>query len=438
MNEQTYQAYLTVLHEELKPALGCTEPIAIAYCAARARKLLGMDPTGMQLWLSSNMIKNAMGVTVPNSGGMRGCDSAAVLGMLGGDADAGLEVLKTVRQEDVVLARKLLEDGFCQCLHLEDDARLHIIAKLYADDEYALVEIMDTHLHVVRIEHNGRLLYAETDNAGGGESACAKALNIRDILAFAEAVELADVSKILDCQIESNMAIAGEGLRGGYGAQVGVTLRETVEDSFCARACASAAAASDARMNGCLLPVVINSGSGNQGITVSVPVIEYARETGAPRGRLYRALVISNLTAIHQKRYIGSLSAFCGATSAAAGAAAGITWLSGGGYEEIADSISNTIATVGGMVCDGAKSSCASKIATAVFAAVMGSSMSIRHRAFAAGEGIVKADIEDTIRNVGKIGRDGMRETDLEIIRLMLERPPTDVRQGSISAGEGE
>ena len=431
MNEKTYAAYLAILRDELKPALGCTEPIAIAYCAAMARKILNKEPSGLRLWLSSNMIKNAMGVTVPNSNGMRGCDSAAVLGMLGGDADAGLEVLKTVRPADVLLARELLMLGFCKCLHLEDDARLHINAELRAGEEYALVEIVDTHLHIVRIEHNGKRLHSQPEHADDTKTLQAMTLNVRDILTFAESAKLSDVEAILDRQIENNMAIAAEGLSGGYGAQVGLTLRETGRDCFCTRACSAAAAASDARMNGCLLPVVINSGSGNQGITVSVPVVEYAREIDAPRERLLRALIISNLTAIHQKRYIGSLSAFCGATSAAAGAAAGISWLAGGGYAEIADSISNTLATVGGMVCDGAKSSCASKIATAVFAAVMSSSMSMRHRAFLAGEGIVKSDIEDTIRCVGKIGRDGMRETDLEIIRQMLDREHENTDAGA-------
>lgn len=418
MNASEMMDYIHILEKELIPAFGCTEPIAIAYAAAMARKYLDKEPDRMKLSLSTNIIKNAMGVAVPNSGGMKGVAAAAILGMTGGDSDARLEVLTEVTQRDVERTVKLLESDFCEVNHLQGDSNLHIIVELYAGEDSSLVEIIETHLNIIRVERNGELLYHKKF-VKKFEDSNYQMLSIEGIIDFAETVELDKVKVLLDKQIQMNSAISEEGLRNSYGASVGQTILAE-GDSFASRASARAAAGSDARMDGCCMPVVINSGSGNQGITVTMPVIEYAEENGCSREKVYRALLISNLTAIHLKSHIGSLSAFCGAVCAATGAAAAITWLSGGGYQEICDSITNTLGTIGGMVCDGAKPSCAAKIAAAVNAAVNGFYMSKAHHRFEPGEGIIKENIENTIDSIGTMGREGMKETDNEIIRIML------------------
>lgn len=424
LDSKVYNAYLNILKHELVPALGCTEPIAIAYCAAKAAQTLGCEPQRMEVQSSGNIIKNVKAVTVPNSGGLKGIDVAATLGAVGGDPARELEVLSGVTQADIDRTVTLLEDkNYCRCSLLEGVDNLHIIVTAYAGEHKALVEIKSTHTHITRIEKDGKSLFSQDDVSSGPDiGADKKLLNLRDILAFAESVKIDDVREVLARQIACNTAISNEGLTNDYGAHVGKTMLQCYDkNDLVIRARAAAAAGSDARMSGCALPVVINSGSGNQGITVTMPVMVFADALGVSEEKRYRALALANLISLHQKRYIGSLSAYCGAVSAATGAACGVAYLNGGGYDEMANTITNTIATIGGMVCDGAKPSCASKISSAVDAALQGYYMQKNHGVLQSGEGLVKEDVEGTIQAVGRMGREGMRSTDVEILTIMLE-----------------
>ena len=420
MNQELYDTFLQVLSKELIPALGCTEPIAIAYAAAKARQILELEPEGIRLRCSGNIIKNVKGVAVPNAGGLKGVETAAILGALGGDADRELEVLQAILPQHLERTKELLDTGFCRCSLQENVANLYIVAEVFSGEHTASVTIINRHTLITRMEKDGKVLFSQDPVVQKEDDTDWSNWSMPAIVEFAETVELSKVKSLLDGQIELNCAISGAGLNRAYGAQIGRTLLDVCEDTVWTRAKARAAAASDARMGGCSLPVVINSGSGNQGLTVSLPVIEYARHLGVCREKLYRALLISNLTSIFQKHYIGSLSAFCGAVTAAAGCGAAITWLHGGTLENICDTIANTVANVGGMVCDGAKASCAAKIASAVDAAIMAHHLSMRGLKFQPGEGIVQNDPQQTIRSLGYIGRVGMKHTDVEILNLML------------------
>ncbi len=433
MDQKISDAYSRILKKELVAAMGCTEPIAIAYAAAKCREVLGTMPTSCKVACSGNIVKNVMGVTVPNSGGMKGIDVAATLGILGGDADRDLEVLESVTAEHIAAARGLLERGFCSCSLVQNVENLYILIRLSNGGEEAVVEIRNYHKNITRIEKNGEVLFQQ-------ESTCAEIpvkedpdkalLNIADIIAYGDSLCDPEIVELLKYQLQCNLTIAKEGLEKDYGAQVGKTLLMSVKahnkDTVRTIAKAYAAAGSDARMNGCAMPVVINSGSGNQGLTVSLPIKVYADIYGIDRDRMIRALAVSNLIAIHQKQYIGSLSAYCGAVSAACGAGAALAYLLGADlsheqiYRQVADTVTNTIATVGGMVCDGAKSSCAAKIATAVDCALTGYEMSVRGMAFQPGEGLVMDSVEGTIESVGRVGREGMQATDVEILQIML------------------
>ena len=420
MDKKVYDTYVKLLHDELTMATGCTEPIAIAYAGAKLREVLGDIPEHCTVYCSGNIVKNVMAVTVPNSGGSRGIDTAALLGIIGGDASKGLDVLHSVREEHIALMHKMVADGCCACELVEGVENLYIRIEAYKGDETALVEIRNYHSNITRIEKNGKVLFdAASKDCGAVAAADKSLLNVRDIISFADEVDLDDVRETLENQLKRNSAISEEGLKHSWGAEVGRTISES-SNSLVDRARAYAAAGSDARMNGCALPVVINSGSGNQGIAVSMPLLVYAREYNIPEDKTLRALALANLISLHEKRYIGSLSAYCGATSAATGAACGICYMLGGSYDEICGIITNTINTVGGMVCDGAKSSCASKIATAVGMALLAMDMSKHGRVFKPGEGIVKDDVEATIASVGRMGREGMKSTDVEILKIML------------------
>ena len=432
MNTTTKAAYSRILKKELVTAMGCTEPIAIAYAAAKCREILGTMPQRCHVRCSGNIVKNVMGVTVPNSGGMKGIDVAATLGILGGDAGRDLEVLQSVTEEHIEEAKVLLENNFCTCALEQGVENLYILIRLTAGEEEAVVEIRNYHKNITRIEKNAEVLFQQ-------ERSCTEIavkddpdkalLNIADILEFAEAPD-EETLQLMEYQLRYNLAIAREGMEHRYGAQVGRTLLRGIRtlnpDTARAGAKAYAAAGSDARMNGCAMPVVINSGSGNQGLTASLPVKIYADAYGIGTERMLRSLVVSNLIAIHQKQYIGSLSAYCGAVSAACGAGAAIAYLLGEKqsaaelYRQVADTITNTIATVGGMVCDGAKSSCAAKIATAVDCAITAYELSRYGNVFQPGEGLVMESVEDTIESVGRMGREGMHATDLEILQIML------------------
>ncbi len=420
MNQVLHDTFVEVLRKELIPALGCTEPIAIAYAAAKARQVLGEMPEGIRLRCSGNIIKNVKGVAVPNAEGMKGVDTAAILGVVGGDADRELEVLQAVTPAHLEETRRLLNSDFCTCSLQENVANLHIVAEVFAGEHTASVTIINRHTLITRIEKDGKVLFREDPVMQVEDAPDWDQWSVADIVEFAETVDLKEVKSLLDGQIELNCAISGAGLRRPFGAQIGRTLLEVCEDTVWTRAKARAAAASDARMGGCSLPVVINSGSGNQGLTVSLPVIEYAEHLKVSQEKLYRALLISNLIAIYQKHFIGSLSAFCGAVTAAAGCGAAITWLHGGTCENICDTIANTVANVGGMVCDGAKASCAAKIASAVDAAIMAHHLSMRGLKFQPGEGIIQDNPQKTIQSLGYIGRVGMKSTDVEILNLML------------------
>ena len=424
MDKNTYQNYTEILKQELIPALGCTEPIAIAYTGAKAREVLGTMPASVQIRCSGNIIKNVKGVTVPNSGGLRGIDAAAILGIVGGDPSRQLEVLQSVSPEDIRQTQCLLKQDYCTCSLAEDVENLYIFITVAAGEQSASVEIKSHHTNITKIIKNGQVLFSQQDPASAAQrpKVDKSCLNVRDILTFAENVEFSDLAEVLQRQIDMNTRIAQEGLGHPYGAQVGHTLLKYYDASDVRiRACAMAAAGSDARMNGCPLPVVINSGSGNQGMTVSLPIIEYAKELGKSREQLHRALIVGNLIAILQKYYIGSLSAFCGAVCAGTGAACGICYLHGGGYEDISRTITNTLCNVGGIVCDGAKSSCAAKIAASVNAGILGFLMAFHEKnAFQPKEGIVQNDVDSTIRSVGRVGREGMHTTDTEILHIML------------------
>lgn len=420
MTKEIQANYIGVLEKELIPALGCTEPIAIAYATAKARSVLGQFPEHIDLCCSGNIIKNVKGVTVPNSNGLKGVDMAAVLGVVGGNADRELEVLEEIRPEHIEKAKELVAGGYCSCRLQEDVANLYIVATVYSGKHSASVTIINRHTLITEITRDGKLLYRHSPVSTEKDATDWKQWSIRGILDFADSVEIAEVQELLDRQIRFNSAISDAGLTQDYGARVGKTLMELGGNTAWTRARARAAAGSDARMGGCALPVVINSGSGNQGLTVTLPVLEYARELCVSQETLYRALLVSNLVSIYQKHYIGSLSAFCGAVTAASGCGAAITYMSGGSYEDICRTISNTVANVGGIVCDGAKASCAAKIASAVDAALLAHSLSMRGLGFKPGEGIIQEDAEKTIQSMGYIGRVGMKRTDVEILNLML------------------
>lgn len=422
MNQECYDRCLSLLKQELVPAFGCTEPIAIAYAAAKARDVLGGVPDRMVVSCSGNIVKNVQGVVVPATGGLKGLEAAALIGVAGGDAERGLEVLRRIGEGERKEAQRLLEAKICQVRLLATGKKLHIIIEVFRGQESALVEIRDTHTGIVRMEKNGETVFRvgeETGGEQGEEERNVDFLNFELICEFADLVSISDVKETLDKQIAYNTSIADFGLTHDFGANVGAGLLEAYGTDVRVLARALPAAGSDARMAGCEMPVVINSGSGNQGMTVSLPVIAYARELQVDEEELYRALCISNLTAIYQKKEIGRLSAYCGAVSAGAGAGAGIAYLLEGGAAEISSVVSNTLANVAGIICDGAKASCAAKIASSVEAALMAIHQTFRGKSFPAGEGIVKQDGDRTVKTVGMIAREGMRETDQRILEVM-------------------
>ena len=421
LTDLKYAQYLKILHEELIPAMGCTEPIAMAYAAAKAREVLGALPDKIDIVISGNIIKNVKSVIVPNTGGLKGITAAIAAGAVAGNADRQLEVLADVKEDEIPKIAQFMESCAMAVMKSESDKLLDIDLHMYRGRDNVRLRITDFHTNIVLIEKNGQVLIKkESTSADGGETDRG-VLNVRDIIEFAESVDIEDVRDLLEKQIEYNCAISEEGLHGEYGASVGKTLLETRGEDVRVRARAQAAAGSDARMSGCEMPVVIVSGSGNQGMTASLPVIVYARDMGASHERLLRALVVSNLITIHQKTPIGRLSAFCGAISAGCGAAAGVAWLTDGTYEAVSATITNTLGMISGTVCDGAKPSCATKIASAVEAGLLGFDLYEKGKGLHGGDGILKDNVEKTIESVGQLAREGMRETDTEILDIMLE-----------------
>lgn len=423
ITRQKYQDYINVLKEELIPAMGCTEPIAIAYAGAIAREHLGCLPERVEIEVSGNIIKNVKSVIVPNTGGLRGIEVAAAAGIVAGDAAKELKVISEVSTEAVTVIHKFLESTPITVNFSDSKKIFDIMITVYGNGHSAYVRICEFHTNIVEIREDDKYVLqkdiAVEDSLGFTDRGF---MNVQEIIEFADTARIEDVKDILDLQIECNVNISEEGLAGDYGANIGKVLLKTYgTDDVKIRAKAKAAAGSDARMNGCEMPVVINSGSGNQGITASIPVIEYAKELGVSDEKRYRALLVSNLITIHLKSGIGRLSAYCGAVSAGCASGAGIAYLYGGGVDEVSHTIVNSLAITSGIICDGAKASCAAKIATAIDAGILGYHMYKEGQQFYGGDGIVSKGVENTIKNVGQLAKEGMATTDQEILKIMTK-----------------
>ena len=423
ITRQKYQDYINVLKEELIPAMGCTEPIAIAYAGAIAREHLGCVPERVEIEVSGNIIKNVKSVIVPNTGGLRGIEVAAAAGIVAGDAAKELKVISEVSTEAVAVIHKFLESTPITVNFSDSKKIFDIMITVYGNGHSAYVRICEFHTNIVEIREDDKYVLqkdiAVEDSLGFTDRGF---MNVQEIIEFADTARIEDVKDILDLQIECNVNISEEGLAGDYGANIGKVLLKTYgTDDVKIRAKAKAAAGSDARMNGCEMPVVINSGSGNQGITASIPVIEYAKELGVSDEKRYRALLVSNLITIHLKSGIGRLSAYCGAVSAGCASGAGIAYLYGGGVDEVSHTIVNSLAITSGIICDGAKASCAAKIATAIDAGILGYHMYKEGQQFYGGDGIVSKGVENTIKNVGQLAKEGMATTDQEILKIMTK-----------------
>ena len=419
--DSCYQKYIQILHEELQPAMGCTEPIALTYAAAKARAVLGVLPQRLTVEVSGNILKNVKSVVIPHTGGLRGIPAAVAAGVVAGDPDGELEVISHVSEAEIASIEHYLNTTPIEVRCADTSHVFDIQITAFCGEDSAFVRIVDYHTNIACLRRNEEVLLEKecvSREEGLTDRTC---LSVEEIVAFADCVALEDVRPVLERQISYNMTIAEEGLRGNYGANIGKTILKNGEGDIHYKMRAWAAAASDARMNGCELPVIINSGSGNQGITASVPVIVYARETGKTDEELLRALCVSNLVTTHLKTGIGRLSAYCGVVSAGVGAGAGVAYLKGGRLETIAHTVVNSIAIASGMICDGAKASCAAKIAASVDAGILGLTMYENGNQFFGGDGIVKKGVENTIATVGRLARIGMEQTDREIINLMME-----------------
>ena len=414
--------YIKILESELVPAMGCTEPIALAYGGARAREILGGMPEKVIAKCSGNIIKNVRCVTIPNSKGLVGIEAGVLLGIAGGNAGKQMEVLADVTDADIEKAKEMLKKGVCKVEFLDSPSVLHIILGLYTEEHSAVVEIRDGHTNITSIRKDGKELLEGAAKFEHDDTDERKViLNMENIKEFADTVELSKVQHLIERQITCNMAIANEGMKGGYGLGLGKLLVESYPDTTLNQMKAYAAAGSEARMGGCDLPVIINSGSGNQGIASSVPVVVYARIKQVDQETLYRSLVFSNLLTICQKTYIGKLSAFCGAVSASCASGAALTYMVGGTLDQIKMTVENTLANIPGIICDGAKISCAAKIATSLDAAIMAHNLAMKNKVYAPYTGILQEDTPETISCVGYIGKEGMKQTDKEILKIMIE-----------------
>ena len=418
-----YGAYVQILKEELLPAMGCTEPIALAYAAAMARKVLGELPDRVVVGASGSIIKNVKSVIVPNTNHLKGIPAAAAAGIVAGDSDKELEVIAEVTPDETRQMKEFLDNTEIRVEHVDNGITFDIIVTLYKGDSYAKVRIANYHTNIVLIEKNGEIL-KQVEVAGEEEEGLTdrSLLNMEDIWDFINTVDIEDIREVLDRQIKYNWAIAQEGLKGDYGANIGSVLLEMSGNDVRTRAKAMAAAGSDARMNGCELPVIINSGSGNQGIAATLPVVVYADETAADEEHTIRALVLSHLTVIYIKQSLGRLSALCGCVVAATGSRCGITYLMGGAYEQVAAAVKNMIANLTGMICDGAKPSCSMKLTSGVSTAVLSAMMAMDGHCVTPVEGIIEEDVDKCIRNLTAIGRDGMNETDRVVLGIMTHK----------------
>jgi len=421
LDQKLEKQYLAILEEELLPAMGCTEPISMAYAAAVARDLLGQEPQEIIARCSGSMIKNVRCVAIPNSGGLSGIEAACVLGAVAGDPQGKMEVLANVSDEGRDRALQLLKQRICRVIFLDSEIPLHFILELRAGPDTVQVEVRYSHTNIVFSSKNGKTLLDRSKEFSQTEYLTDRSgMTIEKIKNFADEVPFEKIREIFEKQIRYNMDIAYEGISGKYGLGIGRVIRDSYADGVITRMKAYTAAATEARMDGCNMPVIINSGSGNQGIASSVPLIIYAREKDIPSTRLYRALAFSALLTIYQRGFIGKLSAFCGAVSASCASAAAITYLVGGTIRQIKATIDNTLANIPGIICDGAKISCAAKVASSLDAAMMAHHLAMRNKEYAAYTGILKDDAGATISCVGHIGKVGMHETDKEIIKMML------------------
>lgn len=421
LSEEAIHAYKLILEEELVLATGCTEPIAIAYCAAMLRKVLGALPERIVAQVSGNILKNVKSVVVPNTGGRRGIDAAVAVGAVAGDCEKQLQVIAGVREEDNAAITKYLEEAEIAVECLETQRMLDIRLVGTAGTHSAVVQVANNHTNIIYIEKDGEVLFeAPFSDSSENNLQDKSVLNMRDILTFIETVDIEAIRDVIARQIECNSAIAREGINHSWGANIGSAMLACAHD-WSTEVRAWAAAGSDARMNGCEMPVVICSGSGNQGITASVPVWRYGVLMGLGQEQIIRAVALSDLITIHQKTSIGRLSAYCGAVSAGVGAGCAIAWLRGADYEGICHTLQNAVVMISGCICDGAKASCASKIAMGVETGLLGFTMHLLGNNFQPGDGIVGADVEETIRNIGKIASEGMRETDRVILGIMSE-----------------
>ncbi len=416
-----YCEYVEILHRELVPAMGCTEPIAVAFCAAKAREVLGKMPQNVRIQASGNIIKNVKSVIVPHTNGMRGLEAAAAVGILYGDPNGELEVISSVTKDEERALQERMDELEISVAPLESEHILDLIVTVRVGEDSASVHIEDEHTNVVEIIKNGKCIYVDSQKRSASDECGEDVLKICDIFDFAETVDISDVREIIARQVEYNTAISREGLKNDYGARIGQILSKR-NDEVRTQACAAAASGSDARMGGCDMPVIICSGSGNQGITTSLPVITYAKYYEKSEDELYRALVLSSLVTLHLKSGIGRLSAYCGAVSAGAGAGAGIAYLMSRDVDAVNHTIVNALAMSSGIICDGAKASCAAKIAMAVDAGIMGYEMFCEGCQFFGGEGLVSKGVENTINNISILGHDGMKETDKKIIEIMTGR----------------
>lgn len=426
LSKEVYQNYVNILKEELVPALGCTEPIALAYAAAKARQVLGAEPEKIVAECSGNIVKNVKGVIVPNSGNLIGINAAAIVGALGGDADMALEVLHDVPPEAIKRTKKLVNTDYCEVKLLHTTHTLHIKMHCFKGKDSSMVEIRDLHNNIVCIEKNGKVVQiqqSESDARGKyyGVMTDRSVLNFGDILEFAQQVNIDDVRELISRQIKYNSAISKEGMTGNYGVAIGPTILACNCDSIFTKMKARTAAGSEARMGGCILPVITNSGSGNQGITSSIPLVVFAEEEGIDDDTLYRSLVLSNLMTIYQKAQIGRMSAFCAAVSSATSVAAALTFMRGGTDCQVSMAVQNSLANAAGIICDGAKVSCAAKIATSLDSGFLAHQLAMQTKQYEADTGIIKKSLDDTIKSVGRMAAEGMRTTDIEILDIMLE-----------------
>ncbi len=420
MDKSLYNEYVKILHSELVPAMGCTEPIAIALTAAKAKSYLDEPVKSVGICVSGNIIKNVKSVKVPNTGGLRGIEAAAAAGLVAGKPEKELELLAGITADEQSAIAEFIKTIPMTVSEADTKQVLDIGITLISENHTVFARTVESHTGLCKITVDNKVIFDREINEND-ENAENSPLSIEGIIDFADNADLDDVKDLLDRQIEYNTAISEEGLTGRYGAAIGRTILMSYGNTVHNRAKAWAAAGSDARMSGCEMPVVINSGSGNQGLTTSLPVIVYAKELGVSKELLYRALLVANLTTIHLKSGIGCLSAYCGAISAGCGAGAGVMYLHGGKFEEISHTVVNALAINSGVVCDGAKASCAAKIASAVESGLLGMQMYMHGKEFYGGDGIVARDVESTIRNVGQLAQSGMAETDKEIIRIMLK-----------------